>query len=164
MSTGRLICLSPTDIERFWSKVSVGADSECWEWRAGLYNSGYGQFHIKSRGHPAHRISWAIAHGPIPKHDSYHGLCVCHTCDNRLCVNPAHLFLGTANDNRQDAVQKKRQARGSKIRSSRFSRKEVLAIRERLETGETIKGISADLDVSLNTIWQIKHRKSWSHV
>lgn len=156
--------MSERDERRFWSKVNVKPATDCWEWTAGLFSTGYGQFHVKSYPYNAHRISWLIANGAIPQHDSYHGLCVCHRCDNRKCVNPAHLFLGTAQENVTDAVTKGRWVRGQRVCGSVFLADDVLRIRARLSDGETIKSISRDLGVSLNTIWQIKHRKSWSHI
>ena len=88
---------------RFWSKVDK--KNNCWEWTAALFaKTGYGQFALTSKKpETAHRMSWMLTHGEIPN-----GLFVLHHCDNRLCCNPSHLFIGTHKDNMVDMSQKGR--------------------------------------------------------
>ncbi len=86
--------------ERFWSKVRK--TNSCWLW-LGATDGRYGQIWVNGRNERAHRISWEMLNGVIPE-----GLDACHTCDNPRCVNPSHIFLGTAHDNAVDAESKGR--------------------------------------------------------
>jgi hypothetical protein len=92
---------------RFWSKVSR-VENGCWDWQWSVFTqTGYGQFALDSKTPVnAHRMSWELTSGSIPL-----GLLVLHKCDNRKCVNPEHLFLGTDADNMQDKVRKGRSSR-----------------------------------------------------
>src|SRR5690349_6165276 len=100
-------------IERFWSRVDKLSDPNgCWVWIGYRHNGTHGRrgiISIKGKDIYVHRFSWEIHNGEIPK-----DMCVCHRCDNPICVNPDHLFLGTHQDNVRDMVQKGRSARGSK--------------------------------------------------
>lgn len=96
-------------VKRFWKKVNKKNPDECWNWKASTNIKGYGQFRLdatesgKGRLVLASRFSWEIHHGSIPLH-----LCVLHKCDNPLCVNPQHLWLGTLADNANDMYHKGR--------------------------------------------------------
>ena len=109
-------------MERFWEKVDQTGD--CWEWNDYIRPSGYGQFYAARRIHLAHRWIWEQTNGPIPE-----GLFVCHKCDNRKCVRPDHLFIGTNADNVRDMVRKGRVARGRTVPNAKLSAEIVARIR-----------------------------------
>lgn len=91
---------------RFWPKVKQ--TEGCWLWLGAKNPDGYGVFRIKNRGTSAHRIAYALKVGHIPT-----GVSVLHSCDNRSCVRPDHLFLGTQLENVNDMMKK---GRGHKAR------------------------------------------------
>lgn len=90
-------------LDSFYSKINIGSDDECWEWAAYTDNDGYGRFSYYHQGKEvckgAHRISYELRKGPIPK-----GMCICHKCNNPSCCNPDHLYAGTQKDNWKDMV------------------------------------------------------------
>lgn len=97
---------NPNILDRFWSKVEVRSKGECWEWRRldPLIPPTYGRFRIMPgfRAIGAHRFAWIIAN----RQDIPEGLVVMHSCDNKRCVNPGHLSLGTVSDNTREAVER----------------------------------------------------------
>jgi hypothetical protein len=106
--------LTPRLIERFWAGIDKRDPGECWPWKAAKESDGwYGRITVRerSRGFLANyrpnRVSWTMAHGPIPD-----GMNICHSCDNPPCCNPAHLFLGSQPENVADAKAKKRMRGG----------------------------------------------------
>ena len=148
-------------IARFWSKVNYpGNDRDCWEWLAYYNFCGYGQFFIaKGQKISAHRFSWEFYNGPITNR-----LNVLHKCDNPLCCNPEHLFLGTTFDNSKDMVQKGRSARGSLQGNSKLSETDVVDIKRRIKAGESNSSIGQLYSVSPVTISGIRIGKNWNSV
>ncbi len=119
---------SESDVQRFWAKVKTGGPGGCWLWTASRMDAyGHGQFTRsvagKQRHLYAHRVVWELTVGPIPA-----GQVVCHRCDVPECVNPQHLFLGTQQDNLNDARQKGRLIDGMGARKlSDAAYREILA-------------------------------------
>jgi len=132
---------------RFWKLVAKKEPNECWYWLGALQLNDYGQFNAGKKV-LAHRFSWEITYGPIPE-----GLFVCHKCDNRMCVNPNHLFLGTCKDNFQDSISKNRWT------NSLLNRKEVEEIFKSSKTQEELATIYG---VSPSTINNIKQQYRWT--
>ena len=139
-------------IRRFWSKVQKS--DNCWRWTGRPMTVGYGYFSmlvegVKKDGY-AHRASWEIHYGPIPD-----GLCVLHRCDNRMCVNPAHLFLGTRAENQQDAAAKGRMPHGEAHWAAKLSDTDVDTIVQRIAAGETHASLGKEFGVSRQAITNI---------
>ena len=102
--------MTPKDITRFFKYVTIS--NGCWEW-TGWRSRGYGRFRIGKEIYFSHRIIYMIYNGWLERSYNLRNH-VLHKCDNRSCVRPDHLFLGTNNDNIADMVQKGRQSRGTK--------------------------------------------------
>ena len=129
--------------ERFWSKVNIKDLLDCWEWTATKTPNGYGQFTVDRKKIQTHRLAWEFTYGKIPE-----GLCVLHKCDNKACVNPAHLFIGTHNDNMQDMIKKNRQSHntGQLNGNNKLTQNQVLEIRL---SSDTIRNLSKRFDATL---------------
>lgn len=142
--------------ERFLSHVDVKGEDECWTWQACLRNDrGYGNFWNNNKNHRAHRVSWEIFNGEIPK-----DLHVLHRCDNRVCVNPSHLFLGTHQDNMSDMKKKGRVAIENNG-LAKLNYKKAKEIRARHNAGESLGYLSKLFGVTIPTIWYVIKYKSW---
>lgn len=143
--------------DRFWSKV-IKTDT-CWNWTAAIFQTrGYGQFQMDGTPRRAHRVSYEWANGPIPA-----GLCVLHRCDNRRCVRPDHLFLGTHGDNNRDmfAKQRENKAHGEQHYRSRLTEADVRAIRASADSSRVV-GLRYGINDSV--IRMIRRRVRWQHV
>lgn len=150
--------------ERFWAKVRKGDTDECWEWTAGRFASGYGAFRWSDgRVRTAHRVSYELASGTDPG-----DLFVCHSCDNRPCCNPAHLWLGTQADNAADMAAKGRSTKGRPSVQSgecHWQAKLTPADVEQIAAGlgRGVKGIdlARRFGVSKHTVSSIARGKHW---
>lgn len=154
-------------IVRFWKRVDKDGPihpvhGQCWIWTGSCFGSGYGQFYTVTKNYRAHRVSWEIHFGSVPN-----GLNVLHRCDNRICVNPKHLFLGDDNDNIQDMVNKERHPRGETNGKHVLTEELVRYIRERYRKYSSADGsyaIANDLGVCQYTVMCVVQGKSWKHV
>lgn len=158
-------CVAGTLEKRFWAKVQP-VPSGCWEWTASLYKNGYGKLGAEAPSKStvyAHRVAWEVNHGPIPA-----GMLVCHKCDNRICVRPDHLFLGTAKDNSQDCLAKGRQVPGrlpgEKHHQAILKEVQVLEIKHRTSQGERGVDLAKEFGVTPETIYSIHAGRSWAYL
>lgn len=116
---------------RFLSKVRTGEN--CWEWIGAIGTHGYGRFGVDNKTVQAHRFMFELVYSRIP----FSEIDVCHRCDNKKCVRPDHLFLGTRKDNMRDCSEKKRNRFGESHPSARLSAAQVVEIREQYASGNT---------------------------
>ena len=164
-----------TDEERFWSRVEQRGPNECWPWTHGRVSFGYGSFKAAGKFWSAHRFSWSIKNGPIPT-----GKWVLHSCDNPPCCNPAHLFLGTRQDNIDDMMKKGRDrkvsgdewasvhdsqsVRGESNGRARLTADDVILIRSKVAAGQTVASLARELTMSEGALRGIVKRRKWKHV
>ena len=151
-----------TPEQRFWKLVNKGNSHGCWIWKGCKEKYGHGRFKLSTnKCIYAHRYSYELKNGSIPN-----GYCICHTCDNPLCVNPNHLWIGTRGQNNTDRKNKGRNAItvGELNPSVKLTVNKVREIRKRLEMGETQISIAKEFGVRQANISSIKLMKSWNNI
>lgn len=155
--------ITPSDIVRFWKNVDRRGPDDCWLWKLKPSAQGYGAFGLQGGVKGAHRVSLAIAKGPIPK-----GLFACHTCDVRMCVNPAHLWAGTSAENAADMAAKGRARgpnyRGEKVGTSKLTEADVRAIWAMIAANERPTAIGRRFGVTRQAICLIRRGQNWAWV
>ncbi len=151
---------------RFWAKVAIKENDDCWLWSGSTDKKGYGSFspgrkiyHIAGTK-IAHRFAFLFGNGHLEK-----DLLVCHSCDTPGCCNPSHLWLGTAKENSTDMVEKGRSCRGEKQGKTLLTKSDVIAIRACISTGRfEQKELSDKFSVAQQTISRIATNKDWRHI
>lgn len=153
-------------VREFWSRVSKSSDENgCWEWTRGTQGTGYGWFRFCGTPTTAHALSWKLHNmGRFPT-----GLCVCHTCDNRLCVRPSHLFLGTDLDNSNDKIAKGRLrtgvSLGEKHGCAKLTAAQVIEMRRLHATGGyTFRSLGQRFNVTDVLAHKIVRRQLWASI
>jgi hypothetical protein len=131
----------------------------CWDWKGQIYPTGYVPIRFNKGKMFAHRASWWIYKGEIPK-----GINVLHKCDNRKCTNPEHLFLGTAKDNAIDRQEKNRGQKGITHNKCKLTEENVREIKHLLHVGLSCAKIAKKFSVTDGTIWFIKEGWTWKHI
>ena len=145
--------------ERFLSKVIID-NNNCWIWQGHIYVTGYGAFWINGQNRPAHRASWMIFNPDV----TIGTLHMLHKCDNKKCVNPEHLFLGTEAENHKDKADKGRSARGIKNASAKLTEEQVIEIRKIYPGIKSTRKIAILFNVSKGTIKRIVNYTGWKHI
>lgn len=146
--------------------VRHNGETDCWEWLGATNRWGYGRLTAKKKWWASHRYAFATFRGPIPD-----GLWVLHECDNPSCVNPAHLFLGTHDDNMQDMVKKGRwngavllgQDNGRAVLTEAIVRK-ARALAQRIGCRAASCDIAGEFGVSFHTVRRAIRRQTWRHL
>jgi hypothetical protein len=152
---------NPPDAEWLWAQVDrSGGSNACWLWVHTKSPAGYGHISLRGKLWLTHRLAWELTNGPIPD-----GMFVCHNCpdgDNPSCINPAHLFLGTAQDNMRDMVAKKRCVYGERHHATKLTQAQVDHLRETYAAGGiTYKALAKEYGVDKTTVSNIVRYKTW---
>ena len=158
--------ITENQISNYWNKVAVQGPIECWPWTASTRGDGYGAFGIGNvkdgtkRMVSSHRLAYYLSHN-----DQWPENYACHTCNNKLCCNPGHIYDGTHQDNMDDMTSGDRQARGENQGLSKLTEDQVLEIRSRYEPWiVTLRTLAAEYGISNQVIHDIIQRRIWKHI
>ena len=145
-------------VDDFWDSVNIDSGTNCWEWTGPVMSgTGYGNAHINGRAVSPHRYVYESYYGAIPS-----GKLVCHECDNRLCCNPSHLFLGSHKDNTRDAISKDRLAKGERHGRAKLKESDILSIRDIWNNGNYgEREIGEMFGITQSMVSMIIHKRKW---
>ena len=149
-------------VDRFWSNVDIGKPRECWPWKRSKHTSGYGQVGIRIDGTPrvmkAHKVAWEMRNNrrlaPLSR--------ARHTCGNKLCCNPRHVYIVTTIEQSQLTIEET-YARGEKHGHAKLKERQALIIKYRLNA-LTTREIADAFSISRNAVWDIRNNKTWRHI
>ena len=161
-----------TIIDRLLSGVKVNEETGCWEWQKAKYQDGYGRVSIRDKDVRTHRAMWEEVNGPVPE-----GMCVCHACDVRRCINPFHLWLGTPEDNQHDKARKGRARGGVADRpelrcrrpgelnpNAKLTNESVAEMRRRFSLGESYRSLAKEFGIHHAVAFRAITRVTWKCV
>jgi len=159
---GNIFQFKPNKSSDVWKYIDIKGEDECWEWKRSCRGGGYGHFRVNYKYYIVSRLVYIETYGPIPNK-----LLVCHTCDNRRCCNPNHLYIGTPQNNMDDMISKNRDRKASGIRhgNHKLTEEQVIEIKKLyLSDKYTHKELGIKYNVSRSNIGLIINGKIWSDI
>ena len=136
--------------------VAINPTTGCWEYQGYIHHDGYGAVQRNGVRAQAHRMAWMQLRGPIPDN-----MLLCHKCDNRKCVNPDHMFIGTNADNQKDKAEKSRACRGESRPLAKLTEK---IVREMRASTEPTHILAKRYNIDKSTVKRARNGRTWKHV